>query len=383
MKIVLSGVETNNKGAELMLYAILQEIERKYPKAEVYIPVFAVKQGLDYIHTNLIIKEKPFASLIRLFHKLRIYSVCRKLHIPYHFFYDTRPIKNADYFIDASGFTFSDQWKFNSETVKIWEYLLRKYKEQGTKIIFLPQAFGPISLPMTKKVIGILSQYADLIMPREKVSLNYLLQENYVDKNKIKLFTDFTSLVKGIIPTQYKHLKKGVCIIPNLRMIDKGIISLNDYLKLLSRIAKNINEKGYTIYLLNHEGTGDERLAYKCKELLPFPIEVVSGLNALEVKGLISTSYLCISSRFHGVASALNSAVPCLATSWSHKYAELFNDYGMTECVLDLQNQESCLNKINDFLSESKNSQIRQILKTQIPLIEKDTKKMWECVWNV
>ena len=73
MKIVLSGVETNNKGAELMLYAILQEIERKYPKAEVYIPVFAVKQGLDYIHTNLIIKEKPFASLIRLFHKLRIY----------------------------------------------------------------------------------------------------------------------------------------------------------------------------------------------------------------------------------------------------------------------------------------------------------------------
>ena len=33
MKIVLWGVETNNKGAELMLYAILQEIERKFPDA--------------------------------------------------------------------------------------------------------------------------------------------------------------------------------------------------------------------------------------------------------------------------------------------------------------------------------------------------------------
>ena len=28
MKIVLSGIETNNKGAELMLYAILQEIDK-------------------------------------------------------------------------------------------------------------------------------------------------------------------------------------------------------------------------------------------------------------------------------------------------------------------------------------------------------------------
>ena len=37
MRIVLSGIETNNKGAELMLYAILQEIERKYPNAEVFV----------------------------------------------------------------------------------------------------------------------------------------------------------------------------------------------------------------------------------------------------------------------------------------------------------------------------------------------------------
>lgn len=383
MRIVLSGIETNNKGAELMLYAILQEIERKFPKAEVYVPVFAINQGLNYIHTRLTLKEKPFASLIRILHKLRVYSVCRKLHIPYHFFYDTRSIKNTDYFIDGSGFAFSDQWKFNTETIKIWEYHLRKYREQGTKIIFLPQAFGPINLPNTKKIIGILSQYADLIMPRERVSLNYLLQESNVNKSKIKLFTDFTSLVKGNIPARYEYLRNGVCIIPNLRMIDKGVISLNSYLELLRRIAQSINEKGYVIYLLNHEGEGDERLAYKCKEQLNFPIEVISGLNALEVKGLISTSYLCISSRFHGVASALNSGVPCLATSWSHKYAELFNDYGMTECVLDLSNQESCLNKINDFLSESKNSQIREKLKAQIPLIQDETKAMWECIWKV
>ncbi len=382
MKFVLSGIETNNKGAELMLYAILQEIERKYPEAEVYMPVFAIKQGLNYIQTTLNIKEKPFAKIIRFLHKLRVFSVLRKLHIPYHFFYDTRPIKNANYFFDASGFIFSDQWNPSIETVKIWQYHLREYHKQGTKIIFLPQAFGPINLPNTKKEINILNQYADLIMPREKTSLIYL-QNSGLNENKIKLFTDFTSLVKGIFPTQYTHLKSGVCIIPNLRMIDKGIISLENYLSLLSSIIKITSEQGYVTYLLNHEGPEDECLAYKCKSLLNQPIEIVSGLNALEVKGLIGSAYLCISSRFHGVASALNSSVPCLATSWSHKYAELFHDYEMNDCILNLQDKTSCLNKVNDFLSDSKNSQIRTVLKMQEKHIQNKTRAMWECVWNV
>ena len=37
MKYVLNGVETNNKGAEIMLYAILQEIERRDKDAVVYL----------------------------------------------------------------------------------------------------------------------------------------------------------------------------------------------------------------------------------------------------------------------------------------------------------------------------------------------------------
>ena len=61
MKIVLSGVETNNKGAELMLYAILQEIERKYPTATVYLPYNGIRQGEGYnIVTSLNIKRNPY-----------------------------------------------------------------------------------------------------------------------------------------------------------------------------------------------------------------------------------------------------------------------------------------------------------------------------------
>ena len=130
-------------------------------------------------------------------------------------------------------------------------------------------------------------------MPRERVSQNYLL-ENNVNPNKIRMYTDFTSLIKGVFPEEYNHLKNGICIIPNMRMIDKGIISLKNYLILLEKIIEKVSSKGYVTYLLNHEGVEDEKLAYLCKNRLQKPIEVVTGLNALEVKGLIASSYLCI-----------------------------------------------------------------------------------------
>lgn len=381
MKIVLSGIETNNKGAELMLYAILQEIECKYPNAEVYVPIFAIRQGLSYIKTNLNIKDKPFAGFIRIIKKFRIFGLLRRLHIPFFYIYDNRIIKDANYFIDASGFAFSDQCQMSKYTVDFWEYQLRGYKMQNTKIIFLPQAFGPANLAYTQKAFSILSNYADLIMPREKVSLNYL-QEKNVNPTKIKMFTDFTSPVEGIFPKKYTHLKNGVCIIPNMRMIDKGTISVENYLLLLEKIIKIVSDKGHVTYLLNHEGIEDEKLAYLCQSRLKKSIEVVSRLNALEVKGLIASSYLCISSRFHGVASALNSAVPCLATSWSHKYAELFKDYGCNDNVLEINDIEACLKKTQEYLEIEKNELIRNKLKEYIPQIKKETDLMWKAVWE-
>lgn len=381
MKIVLSGIETNNKGAELMLYAILQEIERRYPDAEVYVPMFAIRQGLSYVKTDLDLKDKKYARLTRLAIKVHMGGILRRLHLPYLFLYDTIPVPGTDYFIDASGFAFSDQWNPDANTVKRWERTLSGYRHVGSRIVFLPQAFGPVSKPWTLQLIKVLDRYADLIMPRESVSYNYLAQCG-IDMGKVKKFTDFTSLVKGQFPKRYEHLRNSVCVIPNMRMIDKGVISLDGYLHFLASVVKAARDKGFRVFLLNHEGPEDEKLAYLCKDRSNFSVDVVSGLNALEVKGIIAESYLCISSRFHGVASALNSGVPCLATSWSHKYAELFKDYCIEDGVLNLSDPDSCIKKINGILKQNTNGTIRSELQAILPAIQKETKEMWKMVWN-
>lgn len=383
MRIVLSGIETNNKGAELMLYAILQEIERKYPKADVYVPLWAISQGLDYVHTELNLKDKPFADFKRnKAPKLHIQGIMKRLHLPYQIVTDYWPVSHADYFLDASGFSLSDQWNPSEESVINLEQHLSSYYKQGSKIIYLPQAFGPIENTCTRKMALILNKYADIIMPREKVSYNYLLNAGVIE-SKLRIFTDFTSLVEGKCPEQYKKLIGGVCIIPNARMIDKGILTYDYYLKSLTKIIDFVKSQGRNVYILSHEISSDNPLCDQLAKSFRGDIDVITGLNAIEVKGVISTSYVCITSRFHGVASALNSMVPCLATSWSHKYAELFADYGQLNCVLNLKDIDTSISRIAYMLDEKNNSEIRKCLSNQVPKIKELTNRMWELVWSI
>lgn len=383
MKIVLTGVETNNKGAELMLYSILQEIEKRFPDAEVFVPIGSVKQGLGYINTKLKLRNKPYSSLIQFCRKSYITGALFRLKLPCLFLTDIYAVKRADYFLDASGFIFSDLWNPSDAVCYKWQHQLEGYKKQGTKIIFLPQAFGPLEKPNTKRLIESISSNADLIFAREKVSYEYL--KNYgVPIQKLKVFPDFTASVTGLYPDKYNHLKGAVCIIPNCRMVDKGsTIAYEDYLKFLTKTIELCVKSGKNVYLLNHEGISDEKFAYECASRLTHKVEVVTGLNALEVKGLISTAYLCITSRFHGAASALNTCVPCLATSWSHKYKELFNTYGFDNNILPLTDFNASALMIESYLQPDKNKDIRFKLSEAVEKIKIINADMWNIVWKI
>ena len=230
MKIILSGVNTNNKGAELMLYAILQEIERKFPNAKVYIPYSRVKKRIDYIRTCVDFRYTPFSKFA---YRVHLYGFFKKLHVPLTYYWRNEILRDADWFIDGSGFSFSDQWNINNERVRMWKYKLGALYYRGCKIVFLPQAFGPVKLPNTKKALSVLNDYASAILPREKVSYDYLFHSGVVDMKKVKIYSDFTSLVEGVFPSKHEAVRNGICIIPNMRMIDKGAISFNNYISLL------------------------------------------------------------------------------------------------------------------------------------------------------
>lgn len=378
MKIQIDGTNTVNKGAELMLYAILQEIEVKLPIAEVW---FNALQGEpNEIQSKIKLKKRKLLTLSFKFPVIA--KILKRLHLPYAMLTAKYPCRGIDVVLDAGGFQFSDQWKITQSVLNAWQNYYLKLKEYGTKIILMPQAFGPFETETGKRLVEMLNQHIDLILARDSTSYNYLIKSG-INKQKVVLFPDFTASIIGTFPEKYKKFKGGVGIIPNIRMIDKNAVGNDDYFNFLANVVSTIKLNGKLPFLLNHEGIEDFRMCVKINEKINENLEIISDLTALEIKGLISESYLLISSRFHGVASALSTGVPCLSTSWSHKYEMLFNDYDQFNCILNINKFSLNPQILNDFLSESKNKEVRITLKNAKEKNIAKNKDMWNFVWNL
>src|SRR5690554_4823180 len=128
MKIQIDGVGTQNKGAELMLYSILEQIEKQHPKATVYFNSNTI--GHNKIDTTIKL-IKPF----RLQYTFYLRVLLSKLKLPHKYFTTHYPIKNIDLLLDASGFKYGDQWNHSDYFYQSLEQYYKTLKDQKTKII--------------------------------------------------------------------------------------------------------------------------------------------------------------------------------------------------------------------------------------------------------
>lgn len=376
MNIQIDGTNTSNKGAELMLYAMLEQIEKKGVNNTVY---YNPNNTLNKIPIDTSLKLKRRIGLILARYPIALLS---RLKIPFNFFTSKYPVDFVNVILDGGGFQFSDQWKYSDTYLNTLEAYYKKLNSNGTKIIFLPQALGPFDTKSGKRTAEILNKYADLIIAREETSYNYILKAN-VKADKVKLFPDFTLPVKGQIPEKFLKLKGYVCIIPNKKMITHTEGSTSAYVDFLKDIIARVEKKGFNVFLLNHEGDGDLEICKVLNKKFNNAFEIVTGLNAKEVKGVIGNSYIVISSRFHGVASSLSQGVPCLSTSWNHKYEMLFKDFGQADRVINVSdNRDEVYFKLDEILDRSKNGMIKNDLLFNKKALVKKVNFMWEYIWN-
>lgn len=377
MKIQIDGVNTQNKGAELMLVAILEELSNNFPNAVVYInpdskfdinklPKFNTKIKLRF---GLILGR----YINPLFAKIGIKQ-------PLNYFKENYAMKSIDIVLDASGFKYSDQWKRSIKWIYEKEKYYQKLTSNKTKIIFLTQAFGPFLTENGKKSFQVLDKYCTLIFAREKTSHNIIF-DIALNKDKIFQSYDFTLKVKGNVPKKYQYLQDSVAIIPNKKMVSHGNKNQLKYINLLVKSINYFKSLNLNVFLLNHESEGDLQICREINSKLEEKIEIIFGLKAKEVKGLIGVSQFVLSSRFHGVASALSQGVPCVSTSWNHKYEELFKDFGQKNCIINSEaSLEDSLEKIR--LTYENKEEITAVLMANKKNIVGQIDNMWSLVFN-
>lgn len=356
-----------NKGAELMLYAILDKMKQQYPHAEFCMP--AKSSYKDRAQLGLFQK----ADLYKF--RLQLGSLFGLLPKKIRNMYGIVLEKEVDVVINTAGFAYSDQWG-SKKTFRL-KRLIKRWKKNNSKVILMPQAFGPFRSSQMQQAIKTIVKNADLIYAREKISYDYLVDVVGEQKN-IKLSPDFTNLVKGIVPEDFDKENNKFCIVPNYRMIDKTSKEESQaYIPFMIKCIKYLKEKNQKPFILIHEGDNDLFLAQQISDGAG-GVPIVKETNALKIKGILGECEGSIGSRFHGLVSALSQGVPSLATGWSHKYEMLFNDYDFLDGILKTNlPDEEIYSKIDLIIDPDTKTNVKNNLLKHSEELKALSEQMW------
>lgn len=331
MIIEIKGAGFDNYGARLMLTSVLQRLEVFAPDARI---ALSSRGGVCSLRRNELNALRKIDVRVRW---LDLNGATRFIPTFFRRFLRGKGVVfecDLDAIMDIAGFGYSDQWG-SDYAIRHAVAEAKRLAESERHYIFMPQAFGPFSAQSTRDLIRRKLPYASLVAARDQISFA-TIRDITGEFDRLMMLGDFTNGigVAGVISHQVP--KPYMVVVPNANML--GAHSTQQgwsatYVDVLSTAIAEANELGLSTVLINFGGPMDQALIGKLHNLWP-AAELASVTSDLEAKALVSGATVAISSRYHACICALSAGVPCLGTSWSHKYEALYDDYGVQDLLL-------------------------------------------------
>lgn len=369
MRIELRGVEFVNKGAELMLHAVVNKLREVYPNAQIVMHQGSRTPKDKLRGLGIYSKVQESSSVVKRLIKRLIPSILYQLR-------GWVKESEIDIVIDASGFAFGDQWGVEHAQKRLGDQIVG-WKKQNKKIILLPQAFGSFEDDKLRLVMERIINNADLIIAREKVSFNYLTQLS--NSEKIKQYPDFTNAIEGKAP-DYFDQNVNVAVIPNYKILEQTSANENEYYEFLRDAIIYCRSHRLKPVFLIHEGQRDIEIAKKVNRLFEDPVSIIVESDPLKIKGIIKQMKFVICARFHGVVSALSQGIPSIVTGWSHKYELLLEDYQCEKFLIKSLKDTKHLYRLIDEITDDNTS---DSIKKHLNIMATKQKLLTAEMWNV
>jgi len=369
MNFEITGVSPANKGAVLMLEAIRARLSEAFPGSRFAVPMdWPIQERLAKGVWGTPSRAARRPTLTTLF-----------AHAPERLRRSLGFLGGGeiDVLLDASGFGYGDVWGARKLQDRLTRRLER-WKTGGRRASLLPQALGPFEKPGMAEAFGSALSRLDLAFVRDKASMAYV-EAAAPGRPNVRYAPDFTNLLHPELPSRLEHLRGQSVVIPNEKMVsDQPAQTRVEYIAFLKAAVEALRRSGRTVFILVHEGAPDRALAAELNAQLDLPAAVVDEPSALVTKAVIGAADVAVSSRFHGLVSALSSGVPSLACGWSHKYDELLADYGCGQYSIRLDDRERRGQHLERFLAEAATPAFRAALAAAGAEQRQRSEAMWD-----
>ena len=345
---VVVGAEMSNKGAQSMLFQIVNEMCKRYPAKKVVAFIDQKSdliKNMQHIYNFEIAAYGPkdilflYGGIQSLTAKMLGVSKENVTHLK-------EILNNTCLAFDVSGYSLSSNWiGVNSIKYLYRIAIFRKYK---IPTVVMPQSFGPFDYkPLFKQYINKIGRklltYPVLIFAREDFSYHIVKKQfclNNVNLSRDMVLmggeVDKAAVLQSDIQLREYHIKKNsVAVVPNKKLADK--LSFEKALSIYKDVVDSLIEYGRIVYIVQHS-EADIDLSLKIKESYHDNSAVIllqEDLNCLEYDLLIKQFDYIIASRYHALVHAYKQNIPCVAIGWSEKYNSLMEAIGQSQYMID------------------------------------------------
>lgn len=333
MLVEIKGVHFGNQGAHLMLLAALERLVPAIPGLQVVLatgPNCSPAQVRDVADYRKLKLRKRWLDLSSLSYRWPgVIDATLNRH-------GLAAEGQVDAVLDASGFAYGGHW-----TEWLMAYAaaeIERGASRGRPYVFLPQAFGPFGAGRASSAFGAALDRAALVCVRDEQSGQYLRELCGHMPEHCARYPDFTIGVSGDTraAARWGVDRSTVLLVPNRHMASASNSNAEwraGYVQFLTGLAQNLLREGHKVAVLNHEGRDDAPLCDRVAAAAG-GLKVIRESDPRATKGVIGSAAAVVCSRFHGCVAALSQGVPCLGTSWSHKYGALFAEFEVDEWLL-------------------------------------------------